>query len=168
MIVQQINTETIARNNAFATISQRLNALEKLVAEQGDDLTKKLNISVSVCSTEVAAIKRDVEALKEAQSVAALALEVSNIRSVLTQLLEALADDEAAGDDGSEHTLEQVKAAYLAIVENDADELTVAHIETANGLSFDGETYTLMNTAQDRKWWISAAVVAEVLAGEDA
>lgn len=161
-IVQQINTETIARSHADATITGRLNALEKLVAEQGDDLAKK----VTRVNVETEGLKRDVKALQDAQSVAALALEVSNIRSVLTQLIQALGEEDASDDDG-EHTLEQVKAAYLAIVGGDADELTVAHIETADTVADDGVTYRLINSTQGRSWEIPKTLVAEVLAGED-
>lgn len=170
-IIQQLNSESAARGNAFATLNQRINALEKLVAEQGDDLAKesKTNeIRHVTAMADIYSTKSAVKALQEAQSVAALALEVSNIRSVLTQLLEALAEDEdAAVDDDGEHTLEQVKRAYLAIVSNDADELTIAHIETADTVAFDGADYRLINTTHGRNWTISRDLVAELLAGED-
>lgn len=200
-IVQQINTETIARNHADATITGRLNALEKLVAENSAKHQENLNTGFGLaidrtarCQARiddavagVVALNKDVQALKEAQSVAALALEVSNIRSVLTQLLEALAEEEDASDDDlaqayaanveqfaaavreaqGEHTLEQVKAAYLAIVGGDADELTVAHIETADTVADNGETYRLINSTHGRSWEIPKTLVAEVLAGED-
>lgn len=172
-IVQQINTETIARNHADATTTQRLNALEKLVAEQGADLTANLNCILTQIAEEqidvqraIASLKADVQALKQANDIAALAADVSNMRSVLEQLLVALSD-EVADDEHEGHTIEQVKAAYLAIVRNDADEVTLAHIEAADVLGDHGDEYRLINSTHDRSWTISKATVAELLAGED-
>lgn len=166
-IVRQLNTEAIARAGADATITNRLNALEKLVAEQGDDLKKRsawTDANATLALTTCQELKREVAALKEAQSVAALALEVATMRETLSQLLAALSE-EFEEDDG--HTIEQVKAAYLAIVRHDADEVTVAHIEAADVLGDHGEEYRLINSTHDRSWTISKSLVADILGGED-
>lgn len=203
-IVQQINTETIARNHADATITGRLNALEKLVAEQGESLKESLKTAFGMAIERTArcqariddsvngmiGLNNDFKALKEAQSVAALALEVSNIRSVLTQLLEALAEEEdlidaALGETGlpddlsaliaahderfpdNGHTLEQVKAAYLKIVRDDASDVILDMIERADVLIRRGENYMIRNTSVGGEWEIRADLVSDILAGED-
>lgn len=166
-IVKQLNTETIARGHADATIMGRLNALEKLVAEQGDELAKRINRSQAegtFAINKVMDLSKDVAAIQQANDIAALAADVSKMRSVLEQLLVALSDE---ADDDGEHTIEQVKAAYLAIVRDDADELTVAHIETADVLGDHGDEYRLINSTYDRSWTIPKTLVAEVLAGEN-
>lgn len=176
-VVQMLNEETAVRGNADATLNGKLDALAKITAEDGADLERlvvsaqastavantMVNARIDATNAIIAGLIADVAAIKQANDIAALALEVGNMRGVLEQLLGALSEE----NDGGEHTLEQVKAAYLAIVSNDADELTVAHIETADTVADDGVTYRLVNSTHDRSWEIPKTLVAEILAAEE-
>jgi hypothetical protein len=153
--IANTNNEGVIRANADALLTGRINALEKITAEDFAEL-----------STKIDTLRAEIAALKAQNDAVALAYDVANMKSVLTQLLAALAEDEEA-DDG-EHSLEQVKTAYLAIVGADADELTIAHIEMADTLADTGKEYRLINTTQGRDWTISKELVAELLAKGDA
>lgn len=176
------------QNLAFSTVMGRLNALEKLVAEQYADLNGRISntkVLSNLALTEVGDLKKEFYSLKEAQSVAALALEVFNIRmqyeTLINALKEEFADDEEEGDaedlqervfggasqPSGQQSLESAKAAYLHLVGSEADTATIYHIETADTLIEDDQVFHLVNTAQDRKWTIPRDVVESILARKD-
>lgn len=134
--IANTNNEGIIRANADALLTGRLNALEKVTAEDFAELSDKYDL-----------LKAEIAALKAQNDAVALAYEVASIKSVLTQLIQAL--DEEIGDDGADddgHSLEQVKAAYLKLVANDETPDGLALIGNADTATDNGETYRLINS----------------------
>lgn len=94
-IVRQLNTEAIARAGADATITNRLNSVQKVMGDLEADLTVKIGATADT----VHRLAAEVRSLQEAQSVAALALEVATMRETLSQLLSALSEEFDEEDD---------------------------------------------------------------------